>query len=154
MHENFMKMAIDMALDGINNHSGPFGAVVVKNQEVIGTGTNRVTATPDPTAHAEIVAIRNACQELNDFSLAGCEIYTTCEPCPMCLGAIFWARLDKVYYAATRMDAAQANFDDRHFYEEMKKAPHERQVPMSQIMHEQSLAIFKAWASHQLKIPY
>ncbi len=155
INPDFMQLAIDLALEGINNEqSGPFGAVIVKQGEIIGVGTNRVTSSKDPTAHAEVSAIRNACLKLNNFSLAGCEIYTSCEPCPMCLGAIFWARLDKIYYAANRADAARANFDDSLFYEEIKKAPEQRLIPMTQIMHQESLKIFSAWDQNTNKIPY
>ena len=155
MNPDFMQLAIDLALEGIaKKQSGPFGAVIVKHGEIIGVGTNRVTSTKDPTAHAEVCAIRNACLKLNNFSLSGCEIYTSCEPCPMCLGAIFWARLDKIYFGATRADAAKAQFDDRLFYEELKKDPEQRAIPMVQIMHQESLKTFVAWEKLASKTPY
>lgn len=155
MNQDFMKLAIEMAIDGVKKKgSGPFGAVVVKGNELVGMGINQVTRGLDPTAHAEIVAIRDACQRLRTFSLVGLEIYTSCEPCPMCLGAIYWARLDKVYYGATREDAAKINFDDRHFYEEIKKDPSERKVPMNQLMRDECIKIFDTWANFDEKILY
>ncbi len=155
MNQDFMKLAIEMAIDGVKKKgSGPFGAVVVKGNELVGMGINQVTKGLDPTAHAEIVAIRDACQRLRTFSLVGLEIYTSCEPCPMCLGAIYWARLDKVYYGATREDAAKINFDDRHFYEEIKKDPSERKVPMNQLMRDECIKIFDTWANFDEKILY
>lgn len=155
MNPEFMQLAIEIAVDGVKKKgSGPFGAVVVKGGELVGIGTNQVTKNLDPTAHAEVCAIRDACQRLRTFSLSGLEIYTSCEPCPMCLGAIYWARLDRVYYGASRDDAAKIQFDDHHFYEEMKKQPSERQVPMKQIMREECLKIFDAWTSLDEKIHY
>lgn len=155
MNQDFMKLAIEMAIDGVKKKgSGPFGAVIVKGNELVGMGINQVTRGLDPTAHAEIVAIRDACQRLRTFSLVGLEIYTSCEPCPMCLGAIYWARLDKVYYGATREDAAKINFDDRHFYEEIKKDPSERKVPMNQLMRDECIKIFDTWANFDEKILY
>lgn len=155
MNKDFMKLAIEIAIDGVKKKgSGPFGAVIVKGNELLGMGINQVTKGLDPTAHAEIVAIRDACQRLRTFSLAGLEIYTSCEPCPMCLGAIYWARLDKVYYGATREDAAKINFDDHYFYEEIKKAPSERKVLMNQIMRDECIKIFDTWTNFDEKIHY
>ncbi len=155
MNERFMQLSIELALEKmeIKGH-GPFGAVVVKGAEVVGVGTNQVTKTLDPTAHAEICAIRDACARLKSFSLRGCEIYTSCEPCPMCLGAIFWARLNRIYFGATRADAAHANFDDRKFYEEIEKPHHERAVPMVQMMRSSCLKLFDAWETAESKILY
>src|SRR6187402_191609 len=122
MNKEFMLEAIELSFQGQRaGKGGPFGAVVVKDGKIIGRGFNQVTSNNDPTAHAEVVAIRDACKNLNDFQLAGCEIYTSCEPCPMCLGAIYWARPDKVYYANTRQDAADIDFDDSMIYEELEK---------------------------------
>jgi guanine deaminase len=155
MDQKFMQMAIDLALNGIRHQGhGPFGAVIVKDNEVVGRGTNQVTSTIDPTAHAEVVAIRDACRTLGLFSLSGCEIYTSCEPCPMCLGAIYWARLDRIYFGATRNDAARVNFDDHHFYEEMRLAPKDRAVPMLNLMQPECQKIFAAWESLATKIHY
>src|SRR5476651_2824957 len=120
MTNSFMKQAIELAVENVRREGGPFAALVVKDGIVIATGANQVTRSSDPTAHAEIVAIREACRVLGDFQLTGCDIYTSCEPCPMCLGAIFWARIDKIYYANTKSDAAAIGFDDSYIYEELK----------------------------------
>lgn len=155
MNQRFMQVSMELALEGMKKKGhGPFGAVVVKGSEIIGFGTNQVTSTLDPTAHAEICAIRDASIRLKDFSLKGCEIYTSCEPCPMCLGAIYWARLDKIYYGATRVDAAKVNFDDHHFYEELKKIPSERIIPMVQMMRTECMKLFDAWETLGEKISY
>lgn len=154
MNSRFMQTAIEIALKGINQGHGPFGAVIVQKDQIVGMGTNQVTKNLDPTAHAEVSAIRNACHKLNTFSLAGCTLYTSCEPCPMCLGAIFWARLDTVYYGATRADAARANFDDHYFYEELKKPLPKRAIPMNQLMRLDALTIFSAWEALGDKVPY
>lgn len=155
MNKKFMQAAIDLALEGIaKKKHGPFGAIIVKDNEIVGYGTNQVTITPDPTAHAEIVAIRDASRRLNDFSLKGCEIYTSCEPCPMCLGAIYWARLDGIYYGASRTDASLANFDDNNFYEELSKPIELRAVPMQQMMRTECIKIFDAWEATTDKILY
>jgi guanine deaminase len=155
MNNRFMALSIELALEGIHQKGhGPFGAVIVKNDNVVGIGTNQVTKNLDPTAHAEITAIRDACRKLNTFALNGCEIYTSCEPCPMCLGAIFWSRLDRVYFGATRDDAAKANFDDHHFYEEIQKPLHQRKTPMLQLMRSDCIKLFNAWEALGSKIPY
>lgn len=154
MKPDFMNAAIRLALENIEQGHGPFGAVVVKNGNIVGMGTNRVTSMNDPTAHAEISAIRNACEKLATFCLSGLEIYTSCEPCPMCLGAIYWARLDRIYYAATRHDAAKINFDDYRFYEELNTPPESRAIPMKQIMRDEALSIFSAWEAFAGKIHY
>jgi len=143
---DFMRRAIAAALNNVRSgRGGPFGAVVVKGEEVIAEGANRVTAGNDPTAHAEIVAIREACRTLNTFRLTGCDLYCSCEPCPMCFGAIYWARLSRVFYASAASDAAQAGFDDAFIYEQLKQPQPEREIPMTQILRDESLAAFAAW---------
>ena len=133
---------------------GPFAALIVKGGRIIAEGTNRVTVSNDPTAHAEVVAIREACRALADFQLTDCDLYTTCEPCPMCLGAIYWARPARVFYAATAADAAGAGFDDAFIYEELKAAPDGRRIPMTQLLRDDSLAIFSAWKQQEKKTLY
>jgi tRNA(Arg) A34 adenosine deaminase TadA len=151
----FMLEAFRLAEEGMNNSlGGPFGCVVVKDGIIIGRGNNRVTSSNDPTAHAEIVAIREACQHLSNFQLDGCEIYTSCEPCPMCLGAIYWARPSKVYYASTREDAANIDFDDRFIYEEISRQLKERHIPMYPLMREEGLNIFRLWEAKENKVKY
>lgn len=154
MHDRFMKMAISLALDGIEKGHGPFGAVIVKGDVVVGTGTNRVTSSNDPTAHAEVCAIRNACEGLKNFSLKGCAIYTSCEPCPMCLAAIYWSRLDRIYYGATRADAAKINFDDQHIYEEINKPLTARALPITQVLHDDALLVFAKWSAFDARTNY
>ena len=150
-----MRRAIEIAMENVRSgRGGPFGCVVVKNGKIIAEGTNSVTRTNDPTAHAEIVAIRGACLALRAFQLEDCELYATCEPCPMCLGAIYWARPARVFYAGTAADAASAGFDDAFIYEEMKQPPASRRVPMSQVMREDSLALFSAWKAQPNKTRY
>ena len=150
-----MRRAIEIAMENVRSgRGGPFGCVVVKNGKIIAEGTNSVTRTNDPTAHAEIVAIRGACRALSAFQLEDCELYATCEPCPMCLGAIYWARPARVFYAGTAADAASAGFDDAFIYEEMKHPPASRRVPMSQIMREESLVLFSAWKAQPNKTRY
>ncbi|HWZ98202.1 MAG TPA: nucleoside deaminase [Candidatus Dormibacteraeota bacterium] len=154
MSSDFMRQAIALALENIREGGGPFAAVVVKDGAVVATGVNRVTATNDPTAHAEIVAIREACKILKGFQLDDCEIYTTCEPCPMCLGAIYWARPARVYYASTASDAAAAGFDDAFIYEELQVPAEERRIPMEELQREESLVIFQEWLAKSDKTPY
>ncbi|MBF0351673.1 MAG: nucleoside deaminase [SAR324 cluster bacterium] len=150
-----MKEALQLAMDGMKaRKGGPFGAVIVRQGEVIGRGQNQVTSTNDPTAHAEIVAIRDATAQSGSFQLNGCDIYTSCEPCPMCLGAIYWARLDRIYYAATREDAAVIGFDDRAIYDEYLKPVSERSLPMSQFLRDEALDVFEIWANLNSKICY
>src|SRR5690242_12341666 len=133
-HETFMRRAIELAQEGVDkNQGGPFGCVVVKDGRIVGEGCNQVTSTNDPSAHAEIVAMRDACRNLNTFQLNGCSIYTSCEPCPMCLGAIYWARPADVYFAGTRQDAAAAGFDDDMIYDEIEKPNEARQRPMTNL---------------------
>lgn len=155
MPSDFMRRAIDLALHNVRTAvGGPFAALVVKDGAIVAEGTNLVTATNDPTAHAEVVAIREACRKLGSFQLTGCDLFTTCEPCPMCLGAIYWARPAHVFYACTAADAAAAGFDDAFIYEELKKTPGLRSIPMLQMQREASLAIFAAWNQQQNKTPY
>lgn len=150
-----MLSAIELSVENVRSGAGgPFAAVVVKNGAIISTGLNRVTNALDPTAHAEIVAIRSACQAVGDFRLTGCELYTTCEPCPMCMGAIYWARLAKVYYAATRADAAQAGFDDSLIYDELALPLDARKIPMTSLLRGQALEAFQEWNRSQTKIQY
>ena len=154
-NKKFMQEAIELAHSNVEgNNGGPFGAVVVKDGEVIGWGKNKVTSSHDPTAHAEIVAIREAAQKLGTFNLEGCEIFASCEPCPMCLGAIYWARLDKLYYAGTKDDAAKADFDDSFIYEEFCMPKEERSIPSSQLMRNEAIKVFEAWIKNEKKIPY
>ncbi len=150
-----MERAIALALENVQSgRGGPFGAIVVKGGKILAEGTNRVTLANDPTAHAEIVAIREACKKLGNFQLTHCEIYSSCEPCPMCLGAIYWARLERVYCASTAGDAAKAGFDDSLIYQEMVKPHGQRKIPMVQIMREEALAAFRAWEIKPDKISY
>lgn len=154
-HEAFMRRAIELAQEGIDkNQGGPFGCVVVKDGQVIGEGCNRVTSSNDPSAHAEIVAIREACRKLNTFQLDGCSIYTSCEPCPMCLGAIYWARPASVFFAGTREDAAAAGFDDDMIYEELDKPNDQRQRPMTNLLREQAVEVFRHWIEKPDKVEY
>ena len=150
----FMARAIELSLKSATTTGGPFGSVVVKDNKIISEGSNKVTSSNDPTAHAEIVAIRNACQELQTFNLFGCEIYTTCEPCPMCLSAIYWSRIDKVYYANTREDAKDINFDDSFIYFEISKKIDERKIKMKQMLRNEALKAFKIWNNKVDKIKY
>ena len=154
-HEKFMREAIRLSMEGVNNNEGgPFGAVIVKDGKIIGRGNNRVTSTNDPTAHAEIVAIRDACKKLKSFQLSGCEVYTSCEPCPMCLGAIYWARPSKIYYACTKQDASDAAFDDSFIYQELNRPVNTRKIPTIQMLREQALYVFKAWKEKEDKVKY
>jgi guanine deaminase len=154
MPDDFMQRAIALAIENVRSGGGPFAALVVKDRRVIAQGANRVTALNDPTAHAEMVAIRDACRALKSFQLTGCDLYTTCEPCPMCLGAIYWARLARVFYAGTAADAAAAGFDDAFIYDELKRAPTSRRIPMEPLLREEALAIFTAWRELATKTPY
>ncbi len=155
MANPFMERAIGLATGNARaGRGGPFGAVVVRDGEIVAEGTNLVTSTNDPTAHAEVVAIRDACRRLGTFDLAGCEIYTSCEPCPMCLAAIYWARLERVYYGAGRLDAARCGFDDERIYEEIGRAAPERSIPMETVMRDEALAAFRVWESLPDKTEY
>ena len=155
MDNPFMARAIQLSLDNVlSGKGGPFGAVIVKNGEILAEGVNRVTAINDPTAHAEVVAIREACAKLREFELTGCEIYTSCEPCPMCLGAIYWARLARVYFGNLAADASKIGFDDSFIYREIAQALRKRSIPMVPMMREQALAAFRVWQEKPNKIPY
>ena len=155
MDNPFMARAIQLSLDNVlSGKGGPFGAVIVKNGEILAEGVNRVTAINDPTAHAEVVAIREACAKLRAFELTDCEIYTSCEPCPMCLGAIYWARLARVYFGNLASDASKIGFDDSFIYREIAQALRKRSIPMVPMMREQALAAFRAWQEKPNKIPY
>jgi guanine deaminase len=154
-YRRFMQEAISLSLTSVETgKGGPFGAVIVKENEIIAKAHNQVTSTNDPTAHAEIVALRQACQVLNTFQLKGCELYTSCEPCPMCLGAIYWARLDRVYYGNTKADAAEIGFDDQFIYEELDRPVRDRQLPMIQLMRDEAQSAFQAWANAIDKVEY
>jgi tRNA(Arg) A34 adenosine deaminase TadA len=151
----FMRQAIELATANVTSgRGGPFGAVIVREGQVIATGANQVTATNDPTAHAEVMAIRNACRELGDFCLTGCTIYTSCEPCPMCLAAIYWARMDAIFYSATANDAAAAGFDDAFLYSEMKKMTGERTLPEERLLEERATESFEAWRRSSARVEY
>ncbi len=153
--ESFMQEAINLSIENVKSgNGGPFGAVVVKDGVIIARGANSVTSTNDPTAHAEVVAIRNACKELGSFQLDGCEIYTSCEPCPMCLGAIYWARPDKMYYANTKADAAEIAFDDQFIYDEIEIPVENRKLVTEQMMRTEALEAFRLWETSNKKIEY
>ena len=154
-HSAFMMEAIRLSVANVEEgNGGPFGAVVVKDGKIIARGVNQVTSNKDPTAHAEVVAIRNACKALNSFQLEGCEIYASCEPCPMCLGAIYWARPDKLFYANSAADAANIQFDDQFIYNEIAKPVEERKLFTRQILREEALEAFKIWKESPLKKVY
>lgn len=155
MQDRFMARAIALAMENVRaGRGGPFAAVIVKDGRIVGEGANRVTSTNDPTAHAEVVAIRQACRALGSFQLTGCDIYTTCEPCPMCLGAIYWARPARVFYAATGEDATRFGFDDSFICGELQRPVAERRIPMTQLMREEALRIFPLWQESPNKIEY
>ena len=149
-----MKRAIELSIKSVNTDGGPFGCVIVKDGKIVAEGSNKVTSTNDPTAHGEIVAIRDACKKLNDFNLQGSELYSTCEPCPMCLSAIYWARIKKIYYANTREDARKIDFDDSLIYSEFKKNINERKIPMIQMMRNEALEAFQLWEKKTDKVKY
>ncbi|MDQ0495138.1 nucleoside deaminase [Paenibacillus brasilensis] len=154
-NENLMNQAIQLAQQNVvSGHGGPFGAIVVKDGKIIGSGVNEVTSSCDPTAHAEVQAIREACKHLNDFQLNGCVIYTSCEPCPMCIGAIYWARPDAVYYACTKEEAAIIGFDDQFIYEQIALPMEDRSIIMSQIYPPKSKLPFETWSTSVQKIEY
>lgn len=154
-HTEFMKEAIRLSVANVEEgKGGPFGAVIVKDGKIIARGVNQVTSSNDPTAHAEVVAIRMACQALNSFQLGGCEIYTSCEPCPMCLGAIYWARIVKIYYASTRTDAALAGFDDAHLYDELNAPQKRRSIPCEQLLQHQAGEALRLWLDTVNRVAY
>lgn len=153
--DKFMHEAVNAALKGMNNNEGgPFGCVVVKDGKIVGRGNNKVTSNNDPTAHAEVMAIRDACKNLNSFQLEGCEIYTSCEPCPMCFGAIYWARPDKVYYGCSQQDAADINFDDEFIYKEIELPYQKRSIPFEQVARDIALEPFQKWSDKNDKTVY
>lgn len=155
MHQHFIEIAIDLANENaINGNGGPFGALIVKDGKIVGKGSNRVTSSNDPTAHAEVNAIRDACENLNTYQLDDCIIYTSCEPCPMCLGAIYWARPKAVYYAADQHDAAKAGFDDSFIYKEINLDPQKRSIPSLRLNVENSFKPFQSWIDKENKIEY
>jgi len=153
-NSKFMLRAIELSIQSVKSKGGPFGCVIVKNNQIISEGHNQVTANNDPTAHAEIVAIRNACTKLNYFLLKGCDIYASCEPCPMCLSAIYWSHIDNIYYANTRMDAKNIDFDDSLIYSEISKEINKRKIKMSQMNRDEALEAFRIWEKKEDKIKY
>ena len=153
--EDLMRKAIELSKENVENGGGPFGAVIAtKEGEIVATGVNRVTASCDPTAHAEVSAIRAAAAKLGTFNLSGYEIYTSCEPCPMCLGAIYWARLDKMYYGNNKTDAKNIGFDDSFIYDELELKPEDRKLPSEILLHNEALTAFKAWAAKEVRVEY
>jgi guanine deaminase len=154
-HNSFMARAIQLSIEGVQSgHGGPFGCVIVKDGHIIAEGVNQVTSTNDPTAHAEVQAIRQACRKLGAFELKHCDLYTSCEPCPMCLGAIYWARISKIYFANTAEDAASIGFDDSFIYKELKEIHSQRRIPAIQMMRDEALAGFRHWMEKHDKIHY
>lgn len=152
--QELMQRAIDLAVENVRNGGGPFGAVIARGGEIVAEGVNRVTSQHDPTAHAEVQAIRKACSELNTFDLTGLDIYASCEPCPMCLGAIYWAHLDHLYFAGTKDDAARIGFDDAFIYKELPLPIHERKLPTETMMNAEAQAPFVAWQEKEDKVEY
>ncbi|MBQ8364515.1 MAG: nucleoside deaminase [Bacteroidaceae bacterium] len=153
-NEELMRRAIELAVENVKSGGGPFGAVIARDGHIISTGVNRVTANNDPTAHAEVSAIRAACTKLGTFNLEGCVIYTSCEPCPMCLGAIYWAHIDKIYYGANQHDAAAINFDDSFIYRELELPMNKRRKPVENLLHNEALAPFNLWREKEDKVEY
>ena len=152
--EELMRKAIALSIENVENGGGPFGAVIAKDGEILSTGANRVTHNCDPTAHAEVMAIRNACEKLGTFDLSGYEIYTSCEPCPMCLGAIYWAHLDKIYYGNTKTDAKNIGFDDSFIYDEIDLKPADRKLSSQQLLSEEAMEAFRQWEVKENKTEY
>lgn len=153
-NNEFMMKAIELSQKSVEKGGGPFGAVIVKDGQIIAEGSNCVTLDNDPTAHAEVTTIRKACKALNTFDLNGCEIYTSCEPCPMCLSAIYWARIDRIYYGCNKEDAKNIGFDDSFIYEQIELKPEFRNIPSKQILHEEALSAFKMWDEKEDKTEY
>ena len=151
---DFMKRAIELSIQNIKNNGGPFGCIIVKENKIIAEGVNRVTLNNDPTAHAEIIAIRNACKKLNTFNLEKCELYTSCEPCPMCLSAIYWSHIDKIYYGNSRLDASKIGFDDDFIYNELNKDLSSRKIQMKQISQKEAKKAFLDWDKKIDKVEY
>ena len=154
MKNQFMKRAIELSIESVNKGGGPFGCIIIKDDKIIAEGSNKVTLNNDPTAHGEIVAMRDACKKLNNFTLTGCELYSSCEPCPMCLSAIYWARITKIYFANTREDAQKIDFDDSLIYSEFQKDINERKIPMIQMMRSEALKAFELWDKKKDKVKY
>ena len=154
MNNEFMLKAISLSIESVKTGGGPFGSIIVKDNKIISEGFNKVTTTNDPTAHGEIVAIREACKKLNNFNLNECELYSSCEPCPMCLSAIYWARINKIYFANTREDAQKIDFDDSLIYSELQKNVKKRKIPMIQIMRDEALKAFELWNKKTDKVKY
>ena len=154
MKNKFMTRAIELSIESVNSGGGPFGSIIVKNDKVIAEGSNKVTLNNDPTAHGEIVAIRKACKNLGNFNLSGCELFSTCEPCPMCLSAIYWAHIEKIYYANTRDDAQKIDFDDSLIYLELLKNVKKRKISMVQMMRDEALKAFELWDEKTDKVKY
>ena len=154
LKNKFMLRAIELSISSANGSGGPFGSVIVKDEKIIAEGSNKVTFSNDPTAHAEIVAIRNACKKLNTFNLSGCDLYSSCEPCPMCLSAIYWSHVDNIFYANTREDAKKINFDDSLIYSEILKKSEDRKIPIKQMLRDEALKAFEIWDKKTDKIEY
>ncbi|MCX4259266.1 MAG: nucleoside deaminase [Muribaculaceae bacterium] len=152
--KELMRKAIELSIENIASGGGPFGAVITRDGEIIATGVNRVTSEHDPTSHAEVNAIRNACRKLNTFDLAGCEIYTSCQPCPMCLGAIYWAHIDKIYYGNTKTDAKEIGFDDSFIYDELALPDSLRRLPAESMLSDEAIRAFRLWDESDSKIKY
>lgn len=152
--KKYMRKAIQLSIKNIENGGGPFGAVIIKDGKIIATGVNRVTANNDPTAHAEVTAIRKAAKKLGTFDLSGCEIYTSCEPCPMCLGAIYWAHLDKIYYGNSKQDAKKIGFDDSFIYDEIELKPENRKIETNRLLPEEAIKAFESWEEKDDKVEY
>ena len=150
----FMMKAIELSIESAKSRGGPFGCVIVKDNKIISEGSNQVTMKNDPTAHGEIVAIRSACQKLNTFNLSGCDLYSSCEPCPMCLSAIYWSRIENIFYANTRIDAKKIHFDDSFIYSEINKDLENRKIKMQQLQRDEALEAFKIWENKEDKIKY
>lgn len=153
-NKKFMRKAIALSIENIKNGGGPFGAVIVKDGKIISTGVNRVTLNNDPTAHAEVTAIRKASKKLGTYDLAGCQIYTSCEPCPMCLGAVYWAHLDKMYFGNTKSDAKNIGFDDSFIYDEIELRPEDRRIKTIQLLPEEAIKAFEKWTNTEDKVRY
>lgn len=151
---DFMKKAVDLAVENVNNGGGPFGAVIVRDGKIIATGVNRVTPNNDPTAHAEVSAIRAACEKLGTFQLDGCEIYSSCEPCPMCLGAIYWAHIERLYYGCNQRDADKIGFSDEFIYKELALPSSERQLKTEELLPDDARRAFEAWRNKEDKVEY
>lgn len=154
MNKEYMMKAIELSMNSVANGGGPFGAVIVKDGKIVAEGSNCVTLNNDPTAHAEVTTIRKACTALNTFDLSGCDIYTSCEPCPMCLSAIYWARIERIYYGCDKVDAKNIGFDDSFIYEQIELKPELRSIPSSQVLHTEALEAFRMWTDKEDKIEY